>query len=89
MVIKHDRDMPLSTQIQKSSNVGGKNFQTEPMRISQNLIVAIDNPLRVPGEIKVIADRRTAQAGWSGCCHSGEASGKWRPTTNIDHAEAR
>jgi hypothetical protein len=65
VVIKHDRDMPLSTHIQKSSNVGGKNFQTQPTLITQNLIVAIDNPLRVPAEMKVIVDQARLPAGWS------------------------
>ncbi len=64
VVIKHDRDMPLSTQIQKSSNIGGKNFETAPMRISQNLIVAMDNRLGVAGEMKVIVDRERLPAGW-------------------------
>jgi carboxypeptidase T len=79
VVIKHERDMPLSTQIQKSSNVGAKNFQTVPMRISQNLIVAIDNPLRVPGEIKVIADRASLPAGWSVVVATPE-----KPRENVD-----
>jgi carboxypeptidase T len=64
VVIKHDRDMPLSTHIQKSSNVGGKNFQTQPMLITQNLIAAIDNPFDVPGEMIVTADQAGLPAGW-------------------------
>lgn len=79
VVIKHDRDMPLSNQIQKSSNVGGKNFQTEPMRISQNLIVAMDNPLRVPGEMKVIIDRASLPAGWRVIVATPE-----KPRENVD-----
>jgi carboxypeptidase T len=64
VVIRHDRDMPLSTQIQKSSNVGGKNFQTQPMLITQSLIVAMDNPLRVPGEMMVTVDQASLPEGW-------------------------
>ena len=66
VVIKHDRDMPLSTQVQKSSNVGCRNFNTQPLVISGALtvMVAAENFLRIPAESLVLIDRASLPPGW-------------------------
>jgi len=63
VVIKHDRDMPLTTQVQKSSNIGCRNFQTQPILTSAIVFVAAENYLHVAAEVVLHVD--PLPEGWS------------------------
>jgi hypothetical protein len=63
-IVSHPDDRPLTTQIQLSNNIGGRNFQTTEMLASQTLSVAIENFLEVPAEYIVNVDRKSLPRGW-------------------------
>lgn len=64
-VVSHPDDRPLTTQIQRTSNIGGKNFNTVVMATStQTLMVGATNHLAVPAELVARVDRRTLPEGW-------------------------
>ncbi|HLA09847.1 MAG TPA: M14 family metallopeptidase [Pyrinomonadaceae bacterium] len=62
-IVSHPDDRPLTTQIQRSNNIGGRNFQTTEA-VTQGLSVAIENFLNVPAEYIVTIDRRSLPRGW-------------------------
>jgi len=65
VVVTHPDDRPLTTQIQRSSNIGGKNFNTVVMTAStQTLMVGATNYLAVPAELVVRIDRTRLPEGW-------------------------
>ena len=64
IVVKHATDLPLTTQVQRSSNVACKNFNTTPVQQSQLLLVAAHNYLDVPAELRVHLDPKALPAGW-------------------------
>ncbi len=63
-VVTHAEDRPLTTQIQRSSNIGARNFQTTEAIGSQTLFVAVTNFLDVAAEYQVTVNPETLPAGW-------------------------
>ncbi|WP_299112002.1 M14 family metallopeptidase [uncultured Winogradskyella sp.] len=65
-VVKHRNDMPLSTQIQKSSNVSCRNFNTtEIVEASMMMTIAAQNFLEVPAELIYTIDDSSLKDGWT------------------------
>jgi hypothetical protein len=64
-VISHPTDLPLTTQAERSSNIGIRNFNTEPVVAGSNLIVAATNFLDVEAELVVTVDRENLRRGWT------------------------
>lgn len=63
-VIMHDTDLPLTTQAQRTSNVGIRNFNTTEVVVGTNLIVAATNFLDVAAELAVVVDHESLPDGW-------------------------
>jgi Zinc carboxypeptidase len=63
-VVTHADDKPLTTQIQRTSNIGGRNFQTVELELAAKLFVGVKNFLRVPAEFIVRVDPKTLPRGW-------------------------
>lgn len=63
-IVSHPDDKPLTNQIQRSSNIGGHNFQTVELDEAKNLFVGVTNFLDVPAEYRVTVDRKTLPRGW-------------------------
>ncbi len=63
-VIYNYTDMPLTTEAQRTSNVGIRNMVTAPLIVAGNLIVAATNHLAVDAELQVYVDRRKLPDGW-------------------------
>ena len=63
-IVSHPEDRPLTTEIQRSSNIGGRNFQTTVITNSQTLAVAVTNYLDVAAEYAVTLDSRSLPRGW-------------------------
>lgn len=63
-VIMHETDMPLTTQAQRTSNIGIRNFNTTEVVVGMNLIVAATNFLDVDAELAVYIDRSALPTGW-------------------------
>jgi len=64
-VVIHPDDRPLTTQIQISNNIGGRNFQTVAAAAGlQTLFVALTNYLDVAAEYEINIDRKTLPRGW-------------------------
>lgn len=65
-VVKHENDMPLTTQIQRSSNVSCKNFNTtEIIESTMILTIAAQNFLEVPAELIYTVDDNSIRDGWT------------------------
>lgn len=64
-IIKHDTDMPLTTQAQRTSNIGIRNFQTTEMLVGNNILVAATNFLDVAAELRVVVDKQSIPVGWN------------------------
>ena len=65
-VVKHEDDMPLTTQIQRSSNVSCKNFNTtEIVESSMMITIAAQNFLDVPAELIYTVDENSIRDGWT------------------------
>jgi carboxypeptidase T len=64
VVVKHDRDLPLTTLPERSSNIALKNFATISFRIRRTLLVAARNFLSVDAEARVVIDTATLPPGW-------------------------
>lgn len=65
-IVYHPNDRPLTTQIQRSSNVACRNFQTVPVQYLQyqiHLPVAIKNFLNTPAEFRLTVDK--LPKGWT------------------------
>jgi carboxypeptidase T len=56
VVIRHADDMPLTNQVQRTSNIGCRNFNTTEVVVGGSILVAAENYLNVPAEIKYIID---------------------------------
>lgn len=63
VVIKHQRDMPLTTQAQRSSNIGIRNFTTLAAAAAVNRQVAATNFLDTDAELRVLVS--PLPAGWA------------------------
>lgn len=63
-LVSHPEDRPLTTLIEKTSNLGGRNFQTVQAQASQFLAVAATNFLGVDAEFRVTIDPTTLPPGW-------------------------
>jgi len=64
-IVMHADDRPLTTQIQLSSNIGGRNFQTvDAIAGTQSLFVAVTNYLDVAAEYEVNIKKETLPRGW-------------------------
>ena len=64
-IVMHPDDRPLTTQIQLSSNIGGRNFQTIDAPLGENnLFVAVTNYLGVAAEYEVIINKEALPPGW-------------------------
>src|SRR5256714_778862 len=63
-VVSHPDDKPLTTQIQRTSNIGGHNFQTVDAEAATKLFVGVTNFLKVPAEVVVRVDPKTLPEGW-------------------------
>ena len=63
-IVMHENDMPLTTQAQRSSNVAIRNFETEPLVISKNLVLAATNFLQTDAELIATLDKSSIPAGW-------------------------
>lgn len=63
-VIKHATDMPLTTQAQRTSNIGIKNFNTTTVVEAGTLLVAATNFLDVASELVVHIDEESLPDGW-------------------------
>lgn len=64
VVVTHSRDMPLTTQAERSSNVAIKNFSTTVVTASQTLLVEATNFLNVDAELRVVVDSLRLLPGW-------------------------
>ena len=64
VVVKHEDDMPLTTQIQKSSNVSCKNFHTTGIVETAALMLAAQNFLDVPVELIMNINHDSLKPGW-------------------------
>jgi hypothetical protein len=62
--VSHPDDKPLTNQIQRTSNIGGHNFQTVDADAAQKLFVGVTNFLDVPAEVIVKVDPRSLPKGW-------------------------
>lgn len=64
-IVSHADDRPLTTQIQRSSNIGARNFQTTEMTTQgQSLLVAATNFLEIAAEYVITVDPETLPPGW-------------------------
>lgn len=63
-VATHPDDRPLTTMIERTSNIGARNFQTVPGLVSGTLTVAVTNFLDVAAEYRVNIDREDLPDGW-------------------------
>lgn len=63
-VIMHDRDMPLTTVSERSSNVAFHNFHTTATVVATNLIVTATNFMEVDAELATLLDKTTIPPGW-------------------------
>ena len=64
-IVMHDRDLPLTTQAQRSSNVAIKNFNTtETVVMGMNLVVAATNFLEFDSELAAAVDPIGVPPGW-------------------------
>ncbi len=63
-VVSHPDDKPLTTQIQRTSNIGGHNFQTVDADAAMKLFVGVTNFLNVPAEVVVRVDPKSLPPGW-------------------------
>lgn len=63
-VVTHPDDRPLTTLIEKTSNLGGRNFQTVEATSAVALNVAVTNFLDVAAEYVVGVDAASLPAGW-------------------------
>jgi len=67
-IVYHPDDRPLTTQVQRTSNIGCRNFQTvEPVIMDYGYIlkVAVSNFLDVEAEYRVFVDPNSLPRGWS------------------------
>ncbi|HKP39224.1 MAG TPA: hypothetical protein VJT71_20365, partial [Pyrinomonadaceae bacterium] len=63
-VVSHPDDKPLTNQIQRTSNIGGRNFQTVEVEAITKLFVGVTNLLDVPAEFVVKVDPKSLPPGW-------------------------
>lgn len=63
-VIKHENDMPLTTQAQRTSNIAVKNFVTTEVVVGDTILVAATNYLKVAAELLVTVDKKQIPEGW-------------------------
>jgi hypothetical protein len=65
-IVYHPDDKPLTTQVQRTSNIACRNFQTVEavLRGGQFLLVGLSNFLDTPAEYRVTVDRATLPEGW-------------------------
>ena len=64
VVLKEARDMPLTNQGQRSSNIAIRNFNTTTVTSAQTLWVAADNYLDVAAELRVFVDTLRLPPRW-------------------------
>lgn len=64
VVVKHARDLPLTTEARRSSNVAIRNFNTTEMTASGMLLAAATNYLDVAAELRVHVDTTSLPRGW-------------------------
>lgn len=64
VVVRHARDMPLTTVTPRSSNVGMKNFATRAMTAGEAIMTAASNALAVAAELIVRIDTTSLPRGW-------------------------
>jgi zinc carboxypeptidase len=63
-IVSAANDRPLTTQIERSSNVAARNFQTVAISAAQVLLVAVTNFLDVAAEYRVTVDPKSLPRGW-------------------------
>ena len=64
-IVLHPEDRPLTTQIQLSNNIGGRNFETvDALAGDRLLMVAITNHFEVAAEYEAVINRETLPRGW-------------------------
>jgi len=56
--------MPLTTQAQRTSNIGIRNFQTTETLVGTTVLVAATNFLDVAAELQVAIDQRSLPPNW-------------------------
>ena len=64
VVIRHANDMALTTVTPRSSNVGMKNFETQPVMAGEIVLTAASNVLQVAAELVVHVDDAALPRGW-------------------------
>lgn len=64
VVVKHENDMPLTTVVNRSSNVACKNFDFVVLALSGLIYVAATNFLAVPAELQVEALKEGLPPEW-------------------------
>jgi hypothetical protein len=64
VVIRHANDMALTTVTPRSSNVGMKNFETQPVIAGEIVLTAASNVLQVAAELVVHIDDAALPRGW-------------------------
>jgi carboxypeptidase T len=64
VVVRHPRDMALTTDPPRSSNVGMKNFTTRAMTAAEAIMAAASNALAVAAELVVYVDTASLPPGW-------------------------
>lgn len=64
-LVKHEKDMPLTTQIQRSSNISCRNFNTTAIVETLTLTIAAQNFLKVPAELIYTIDENSIKEGWN------------------------
>ncbi|UCE90032.1 MAG: zinc carboxypeptidase [Pseudomonadota bacterium] len=63
-IVKHADDMPLTTQAQRTSNMGIRNFNTTEVVEGGTLMVAATNFLQVASELVVTVDKEHIPKDW-------------------------
>ena len=63
-LVKQEGDMPLTTQVQRTSNIGCRNFETTTVTGTASLTVAAQNFLTVAAELKYSLDQKLIGPGW-------------------------
>ena len=64
VVIRHPRDMPLTSVTERSSNIGMKNFNTRALRPGETITTAGNNALGGAAELVVHIDTASLPPGW-------------------------
>jgi carboxypeptidase T len=63
-IATHPDDRPLTTQIERTSNIGCRNFETIEIKGAKIVFVAVTNFLHVPAEYAITVDPKSLPTQW-------------------------